>query len=320
MKKKIIYSSLLTALLSASSCALAGGPEIIPLPDYFSGMYVGGIGGVHHNTFNGNSQVVLTQPSTAIGIIGLLPIAGIPAGTLYNSDIGGGEYDGFGGIQGGFGKVINQQFYVGIQGWGEWGSSSETDNQFASVPFTPINLIAVVITPVANASTSTTTKINNDYGVAAKLGWVVAPRSMIYGKIGASWADIEVDNSLNALASLDVSSPVIGTIINATTTAGTSSSSESTKLGLLLGIGFEQFVYQDIVSINVEGTYTNYGQVSSNGQVSGNTSLSILPALLPVLPTLNFPFTTNVFSGANTNVQVSTLMAGVNFYFGRSWL
>lgn len=318
MKKKIIYSSLLTALLSASSCALAGGPEIIPLPDYFSGMYVGGIFGVHHNTFNGNSQIALTQPAT-LGIIGLLPLVGIPAGTLYNSDIGGGEYDGYGGIQGGFGKVINQQFYVGIQGWGEWGSSSETDNQFASVPFTPLNLVLLTVSPVANASTSTTTKINNDYGVAAKLGWIVAPRSMIYGKIGASWADIEVDNSLNALASLNITAiPPVGVIINNVTTAGTSSSSESTKLGLLLGIGFEQFVYQDIVSINVEGTYTNYGQVSTNGQVSGNNSLSILPVL--GIPTFNTSFTTNVFSGANTNVQVSTLMAGVNFYFGRSWL
>ena len=55
MKKKIIYSSVLAALLSASSIALAGGIEVIPEPDYFSGLYVGGIIGVHHNTFNGSS-------------------------------------------------------------------------------------------------------------------------------------------------------------------------------------------------------------------------------------------------------------------------
>ena len=54
------------------------------------------------------------------------------------------------------------------------------------------------IDTTASANVSTTVKITDEAGVAAKLGWIVAPRSMIYGKIGAEWARIKVSNSVNA--------------------------------------------------------------------------------------------------------------------------
>lgn len=309
MKKKIIYSSVLTALLSASSMALAGGPEIIPEPDYFSGFYIGGIGGVHHTTFSGSSEV----DTTGISLFNLIPI--VPAGVVQTVNVGGGSFNGFGGLQGGFGKVINHAFYVGLQGWGEWGSSSQTDTSTRTIPFaTPI--LGGLFSAAYGSSTSTTMKVNNDYGFAGKLGWVVAPRSMIYGKIGASWADIQVSNSVASATT--VSFPAVpAALITVSAASGATSSQTDTKIGLLLGIGFEQFVYQDIVSINVEADYTNYGHVDTTpSQITGNTNVSI-----PVIGySGNFPFTTSLFTSASASTQVSSLMAGLNFYFGRDWL
>lgn len=325
MKKKLIHTAVLTALLSASSIALAGGPDIIPEPDYFSGFYIGGIGGVHHNTINGSSSVTLSQDVVSPFIFP--PITFLEAGTLNTTDVSGGEYDGYGGLQGGFGKVLNHMYYVGVQGWGEWGSSNETDSATAVAPLVPFPIFFpveppnnfIIVDPSASATTSTTVRIGNDYGVAAKLGWVVAPRSMIYGKIGASWADIKVSNSASATSNVNIITPAGTTIFSGNTTLSASSSNEDdNQIGLLLGVGFEQFVYQDIVSLNVEADYTNYGSVST-GPAQFNRSTVLAFPTLPIGP---FTFTngTNLFSSASSNAQVSTLMAGLNFYFGRDWL
>lgn len=328
MKKKMIYSSVLTALLSVSSIALAGGPEIIPEPDYFSGFYLGGMGGVHHNTFNTNSSVQATQNVVFAPGLGIFfpSITLLNAGTIASTDASGGEYGGYGGIQGGFGKVFNHQFYIGMQGWGDWGSTSTTSTNTRVAPFAPVSFTVgveqpatVTITPNASATTSTTTKISNDYGLAAKLGWVVAPRSMLYGKVGASWATISVNNSVNTSSGTNIAINNTTVFNSNTSFNGSSSSGDQNKVGLLLGVGFEQFVYQDIVSLNVEADYTNYGNVSTNpGQVTGSTVWSF-PQLLPNNP-LTFLRTPSVFTSANaSSVQVSTLMAGLNFYFGRNW-
>lgn len=317
MKKKIIFSAL-TALLSASSFAIAGGPEVMP-EDYFSGFYVGGIGGVHHNTFNGSSEVVRT-----VGFPASFPI--FPAGVIQSNTPRGGDFNGYGGIQGGFGKAFNQ-FYLGVVGWGEWGQTSESDTRTAQIPFVPfvvpgvtVGGLPVAVSATASASTSTTFKIKNDEGVAAKLGWIVAPRTMLYGKIGASWANISVQNSVNTFSNLTVATPTA--ILLTTTTIGQafSSSGQQTKVGLLLGVGLEQFVYQDLVSVNVEASYVNYGTVRSDpAPVVLNTTAAV-PTVFPGA-VFNFgPFTTNTFTSASTSARVTSLMAGLNFYFGRNWL
>jgi hypothetical protein len=339
MKKKLIYSSVLTALLSASSIALAGGPEIIPEPDYFSGFYVGGIGGVHHNTFNGSSTVTLSQP---IAILNIVPLTLVQAGTLNTTDLSGGDFNGYGGIQGGFGKEINHLYYIGLQGWGDWGSTSTTETQTATVPFnspivrtfTPDGVTVTTTTSrSASASSSTTMKISNDYGLAGKLGWIIAPRSMLYGKIGASWANIEVDNSLNVNATHGRSVQVVTTdggvpIFSRSRTdvfnlGANSSNTDDGKVGLLLGAGFEQFVWEDIVSINVEYDYINYGSVSTGPANLSGTDTVTRSATTPGgtfgPTTTTNGVTSNVYSSATTNAKTSELMAGINFYFGRDW-
>lgn len=323
MKKKIIYSSVLATLLSASSLALAGGPEVIPEPDYFSGFYIGGIGGVHHATFDGVSQVDLAE---SITLFNAPAFTLVNEGNINTTDFSAGKFAGYGGVQGGFGKVINHQFYVGLQGWGEWGQASETDSQAATVPFRVVTTPGedpVVIARSASASSTTTVSIKNDAGVAAKIGWVVAPQSMIYGKIGLSWAGIEVSNSVDADTTLTVTDPDLAglTLLNVNVTADASSSNSQTKLGVLFGVGFEQFVYENIVSLNVEADYVNYGSVSTPpAQVAGNAAVSGALVNEDPVAVFNFPFVTNFFTSASANANVSSLMGGINFYFGGDWV
>ena len=127
---------------------------------------------------------------------------------------------GFGGLQGGFGREVGGgQYYVGVVGWGDWGTASDTNNQnnsFSASVFFPANLLPPIIrrpTEVdvtANANVSTTVKITDEAGVAAKLGWIVAPRRMIMEKsvlIGQGLKSLIVSMQAILLPLLDLSNP-----------------------------------------------------------------------------------------------------------------
>ena len=77
-------------------------------------------------------------------------------------------------------------------------------------------------------------------------------------------------------------------------------------------------MYEDVVSLNVEYDYSNFGNVSTGpatitAQIFNTTSGSAVP--------VTDEFDTKATTQANiTGVQVSKLLAGLNFYFGRNWL
>lgn len=310
MKKKLIYSSALAALISASSIALAGGPEVIPVEDYFSGFYVGGTGSVHHVDFDGSNSVnfsgfnPLLNPALA---------AALTPGVLASNDSDGASIDGYGGIQGGFGWTFNHVWYLGVQGFGEWGSQSQT-NSSTSGPITTLDASGL-ISSTSTTNTTTTLKLSNDYGVAGKIGYVVAPRTLVYGKVGASWANLKVTNSAST-ANILSTGPTVPGLISLASIASGSSNTQNNQIGLLLGIGFEQFVYQDLVSINVEYDYVNYGSVST-GPVSlvGSSTLSVIGVPVSNTGAVFLPVTTS----ATASAKVNSLLGGINFYFGRNW-
>jgi outer membrane immunogenic protein len=310
--KKIIYSSAVAALLSASSIALGGGVEIIPIEDYFSGFYVGGTGSVHHATLDGSSSIFNTNNYSVFLATGTFTV---PAGALISQDIDGGAVNGYGGIQGGYGWTFRHIWYLGVQGFGEWGSQSKTTDDLATVTLITPFLTVAEISNDGTVTTSTQIKISNDYGVAGKIGYVVAPKTLVYGKIGASWAKIKVDNT--GTVEGDQVTAINGIqLATVDTTATGSTSAEKTKLGLLLGIGFEQFVYQDIVSVNVEYNYVNYGTVTTNSAMLSQVITTAQPGL-PV--TVSNPTPTPIFTQANGSATVNSLLGGINFYFGRGW-
>ncbi|MBS0350938.1 MAG: hypothetical protein JSR33_07115 [Proteobacteria bacterium] len=320
MKKKIIYSSALATLFSAS-IALAGGPEIIPVEDYFSGFYVGGFGAVHHADFPGSSQIDLTEnvPNTD-NRPNLQPIF-VP-GNLVTNQADGESVDGYGGVDGGFGWTFQHRWYLGVFGWGEWGTQTSTDIYNA----TPVNFDNRHegrrnrgFADRLDVTNTVTQKISNDYGVGGKFGFNPYPTLLLYGKVAASWAKITVSNSVDATNTFDRpgrSGRFDRDDVHAVTDIDGGSSSDSTKVGLLLGLGAEQFVYRDLVSLFLEWNYVNYGTVdtgpatltASTSGTNGNNSFG-------PTPTRDLPITTS----ASGKARVDTFLGGLNIYFGRHW-
>lgn len=313
MKKKIIYSSALAALLSASSIALAGGPEFIPVEDYFSGFYLGGTGAFHHADLEGSTTTNFAG-TTIVGPFGNF-VTTIPMQTLAVNDTSGRSLDGYGGIQGGFGWTFNHQWYLGIIGFGEFGKQSSS----SSTNKTLVNFDAFngTVTNLTTANTNLNIQVESNYGVAAKLGWVVAPRTMVYGKVGASWANIEVTETSSAANDFTIS--VIGLpIFNDTAQiSNPQSKGSATKLGLLLGIGFEQFIYADLISLNVEYNYVNYGSVNTDPTVLTFSNTQTTIGTPTVVTADDVP--TNFSSSGSGKATINSFLAGINFYFGRNW-
>lgn len=327
MKRRLRVASALVGCLAAAA-AFAGGPEIIQEPDYFSGFFVGGTGAFHMAGFGGSSSAVVADD--LVGNFVAISPEGIPfpfsqtffsAGTLASNGIDGNSYDGFYGVQGGVGKVFNHRWYAGFVGFGEWGTQSNTDVNTANFNKTnTLPLLGIGITNSGSTTSSTTVKLSNDYGVAFKPGFLVAPRTMVYGKIGAVWAQLKVSNTVSSTSEtkiVDTALPGSPTIYDAKGQLGGSSSNEDNKIALLLGIGLEQFIYRDFVTLNVEYDYANYGSVTTTTPLTGTGTVVAGGGVFP-------PFGGSTsFSGptaqATANAKVGTLLAGLNFYFGSQW-
>ncbi len=319
MNKALAWSFAAAGMLSAST-ACAGGQEILPIPDFFTGFYVGGTGAVHHVHFNSTAAINVPEAVSETVVLpdgSIVTATVLGAGSFINNDASGGDFAGYGGVQGGGGKVFNQRWYIGIVGFSEWGNNSKNSSleAFGSRAFHGQFSNETIEVKTSNQVTSSTTsKLENDYGVAAKLGFLVAPRSMIYGKIGAIWATEKVSSTITAEGDVNFVDQI--TLDATGRTFGTASSSD-TKLALLLAAGFEQFIYQNIVSVNAEFDYANFGTVNATAGLEGNGSVTINGQTLGPSPTVPIPA---AFTTASASAKMTNFLVGLNFYFGHGWL
>lgn len=176
--------------------------------------------------------------------------------------------------------------------------------------------IANLVTNELNVQNTTKIRLASDYGVAAKLGFLVAPMTMVYGKIGAVWANLKVTNTTTATNQFNINFPGTTTCVECVTTvAKGSSSSDSSKIGAIFTVGAEQFIYQDFISFNIEYSLTSYGPVTTGpvNLTATTTATGIVP-IQPTGQTLPVTTTTNV-----SQARVDSFLAGLNFYFGRNW-
>lgn len=323
MKRILLFASAILGSFTGV-CAFAGGPEMaLEVPDYFSGFFVGGTGAFHMAAFEGNSSIVAPQDVVASGNIPFatpLPISAtiFTAGTLENNDINGNAFQAYYGVQGGVGKVFDHRWYTGFVGFGEWGSQSDTSVTSAQYS----NQVIVNNTPFPNQTangqytSSTTVKISNDYGVAFKPGFLVAPRSMVYGKIGPVWANLQVSNTVSGTSVFNsVQSSTSDTLATVKGTFSGSSSNKDNKTGLLLGVGFEQFIYSNFLTFNIEYNYVNYGHVdtttniAAQGTATANTTGQTAP----------LGVSSGLTAQTSADARVSSIVGGLNFYFGSRW-
>lgn len=234
MKKKLIYSTAIAALLSASA-VLAGGPEMVVVaPSPFDGFYIGGDGSFHHTGFDINGSLDNVVNNNGI----------VTTTTLATQNGGDSDTTGYYGVNGGWGKVFMQRWYAGVLGFADFGNSdgSISNTVLPGFPFT-LNL--------TNSS-----HIGTTYGVAAKLGRLFSPTTLGYALLGAEWADVR--------SSVDVS--FVNN--NGQQTNIASDSNSSTQASFLWGFGVEQFVWRDVVSLFAQYTYANFGTATASDQLT----------------------------------------------------
>lgn len=339
MKRNLKFGVALATSLSVSA-AFAGGPEVIITPDYFTGFYVGGTVAVH--AMDADQSAVYTSSPTA-GVIPTFAFtnAGAPTaislvapGAVFSSiDSNGASFDIYGGVQGGFNQVFNHRWLLGVVGFWEGGSqSSKTSSQQSNVfSATTVNSFGDTFTStgLADVNMSTTVQIANDYGVAGKLGYVATPTTLIYGKIGAIWADISSGSTVAGTVSTNTSATTVFSpgvsptdSVASNVSVGGSTTNEQTKVAVLLGIGMEQFIFRDWISVNLEYDYANFGtvnagpvNVAANGTATGATSGGTV--VTPAQAINNAAFGS---LSSSARAKISTFMAGVNFYFHPGWL
>ena len=335
MVKKIIYGGAVAALIT-SSAVFAGGPDILPPPVYFQGLYVGGTIGGHAAkvdqtaNFSSNQTTIevptgFLDPETAPVLLSNIDFA--------NADLNTGDINAYGGVQGGANWVWDSRWLVGIVGFWEGSHGLYADsstNQQSTFVNDAIIPDGTSVTNTSNLTLNTQTKIGNDWGVAGKIGMLLSPTTLVYAKLGAIWADISTSASVNGsiTGTTDVVStspgedPITSTINTVTNVNGGTSSNEDEEVAFLVGGGLEQYVYSNVVTFFIEYNYAQFDSVSSGpvgvttsttgtSTVNGSTSTSISQG----------PTTDNASISASTNkVRFNNVLAGFNFYFGQNWL
>lgn len=286
MKKKLIFSTAIAALFSASA-VLAGGPEMVVMaPSPFDGFYLGGSGSFHQTGFDIDSNVNIFSN------IGIIPFT-IP---FANQNGGDSSTDAYYGVRGGWGRVFMNRWYAGIEGFADFGNANGSITNSTS----PAAALAFLTPVVLGTSTSLTNsaRVGNDWGVAARLGILLSPTTLGYAKLGAEWANVK--------ASVNSGATVFGFPLGPLF-SGSNSSDES---GFLWGFGVEQFIWRDVVSLFAEYTFVSVGSVSTS---NGLNFAGIFETF----------FNPDAFSGllANNTVSadISSFTGGLNFHFGRNW-
>lgn len=153
----------------------------------FNGFYVGaGVGGVKMNTENTVKQS-LTTP--------LFSVTNTPAFSIDNHDS-----SWLGSLNLGYGKTINQTFYLGLD---------------ASAQFE--NLDTGFMNQYVNTDLNTSSYINgfnkldNELALTFMPGFVIKQKTLVYGKIGPTWGhfDNRIENGYAITAGLSSSSGAV---------------------------------------------------------------------------------------------------------------
>jgi opacity protein-like surface antigen len=245
MKKKLISSTAIALLFSASA-VFAGGPEMVIVgPSPFDGFYVGGFGSFQQTGFDidGQTDFVKNKDNKTT------------THTLATQSGGDTDSSGYYGVRGGWGKVFMNRWYGGVEGFAAFGNAKGS--------------ISTTVFPAEHSdhnsdhdsdhdsdrdSTTFTNsaRVNTNWGVDARLGTLLSPTTLAYAILGAEWVNIK--------ACVD------GTADGGDTTFVNGCNSES-KPGFLWGFGAEQMIWKN-VSLFAQYTYVNPQKVTVN--VSNN--------------------------------------------------
>jgi opacity protein-like surface antigen len=231
----------------------------------FDGFYVGADVGVNQGVFNVNSSAELNIP----GVTEL-----IPRQQSYNST----TVAPIGGLTLGYGKTFNR-LYLGLRLNGDLSTLQKTSNSHLQE-----NTFGYTQTDQTKA------KLSNDYGLLFQPGFLLTPRTLIYGLVGPEGSNLSVSNTTSFIAPVGVG---VGAV---------SSTKRSEVIGIRAGLGFQQYLAHHI-SIGAEYDFTSYEHERANATGSG------------VLTGLGFdvPYTLN--SASRVSPFTNTLVANIEYHF-----
>lgn len=218
--KKLLCSCSSLVVLAACSSVLAGGPDhfAAPVPpppppeiQYFNGLNIG---------INGSGMMFNFDTDVH---------AEDSFGNKAFSSAEGNDYTGYGGVQATFGKVFRDIYYVGVQGYGNFGEGKDENSATLN------NFLVFAQNPT----------IQSEAGVNLKPGVIVGPdrKTLVYALGGATWGLIQAQAQIT----------------------DDSVSEKEWELGWLAGLGAERFIDDNgNFSVNAQYTYSSFGGVRAD--------------------------------------------------------
>lgn len=201
-----------------------------------------------------------------------------------NNDVNSTDNSFLGGLNLGFGHVFSQRWYLGIEGDVLW-QNLATD------------VVAPTQQPDGSISIIEKTKVDlsNQFSAALVPGIVFNTNTLLYAKVGAAWGNFDVKNSVS-----------YSQVIQPTVTLSSSNrvSDSGYESGLLLGLGMEHYLSQNI-SIKLEYTHVNYGSIHDNDPITS--------AINNTDPN-NVPITGSISDSAKVSASTNSVMFGLTYH------
>lgn len=327
MKKLTLSCALLTSL-GLSSVASAGlffeGP-IVPYNGLYGTIAVGGVNGL----FNVDQRAEFEAGLEGHIVASLDEVGTITADRARTGIVGGSKADLYGtswiGLIGvGYRQCIADGFVLGLEFTADVQNPKGTDEFYnvgyvnfdnlagAPIPFGPEDLEAVTF-----VAGETTAKVRNSLGLVAKGGFLVGPKTLLYGLVGVRWGNTKVTNSalwgydieVNEVP-IDADSDFDGFYVE--------NSNSGYTAGVTAGLGMEHYV-SDCFSLAVEWAYSNYGTVGT--PTYAKESIEIAPLANPFSPNIPASITADRAYAALENhsnkvkVQQNMIFARLNYTF-----
>lgn len=224
--KNLLCACSSIVVLAACGAAVAGGPDQFAAPtppppapaiQYFDGLSIGVTGSFDDVAFANEVQYF---------------------DNAFEANGNGTSQTGYGGVQAKFGKVFQDMYYVGVQGYGKFGQAKDT-----------FGLVDNITGQTVSANNP---EIETQAGVNLVPGVVLGPdkRTLVYVKGGAVWGDITTDAWY--------------------VPTGTNVNEDEWEVGWQVGVGAERFIDENgNFSVNVDYTFSEFGDVDSGPSSDG---------------------------------------------------
>lgn len=183
-----------------------------------------------------------------------------------------------------------QQFLVGIEGRANYQRINSNSSEKYEINTTGTDAFDVPLTKNANI------KMQQDFAILAKLGFIPNDLVLLYGLIGIDWGKISVSTnstmpSLFAGSNVDFMFP--------------SASQSNYEAGLALGLGME-YLFIPCASLGLEYDYANYGSIDYPTVAASATNNATGSAQI-----------NTTFNDVNSiKMKTNKVLIKVNYYFG----